>query len=531
MHISLDFIAIYAKTSGIPVAIRNVLRDDAGGKYSALIIFFIPAAFIFSSVLIIRKVSFKIPGKLTGFILVSLFTAFVFLPFLFRTSLFGTKNRQQKVAPVIILLKDNIFELFENSTDYSGVEARTQNVRTILENSSARDGWNFSTSLDQPFRKSFNGECHKYGEIPWNFVVISLETFRAWNMTLFNPEEKMEATPFLNSLAISTKGSYYTRFISNGQPTIFSFMTIHTGILPHSRKTVAKTFTQNNFESYSSILRNNGYHAAFFGGSDPDWDNQRHWLKKWYDHIHYDPADKEEDRVVMQKAAQYLKERTNAHAPFVLTAFLISNHVPFDSPEPELNLYDGKDLKRKILNTMHYNDNVLKEFFDSIKNETWFENTVFIITGDHGMDLGERGTAAGPENIRHETNWVPLIIYSEHPLMERGKIDIPASHVDISPTILEMAGICSENDFAGISLFSSNDSRIALNIKSGNYGMENKDFSVYLPKNGKPFLYFADDMAQKNDVSLEFPEKIEEIIRIISDFSIVTDYFYESGSL
>jgi len=531
MHLSLDFIAIYAKTSGIPDAIWNVLRDDAGGKYSAVILFTIPIVFLVTSVTIQKKISFKINRYAFQSTVFVILISFVFLPFLFRTSLFGTKNRQQKVAPVIILLKDNIFEFFESSPDYSNIDEQVENVRNIWKAANTLEGWNFVNSFKAPFKKQFVGSCPEHGEKPWNFVVISLETFRAWNMSLFNPDEKIEATPFINSLALSDRGAYYTRFISNGQPTIFSFMTIHTGLLPHSRKTVAKAFTQKELESFSSILRQNGYHTAFFGGSDPDWDNQRHWLKKWYDHIHYDPSDNEKDRVVMQKAARYLKERIASDTPFVLTAFLISNHVPFDSPEPELNLYEGKDLKRKILNTMHYDDEVLREFFNSIKNESWFDRTVFIITGDHGMDLGERGVSASPENIRHETNWVPLVIYSAHPLLKQGKTDLPASHIDLAPTIMEMAGICPDNSFAGHSLFSSNDLRSAINIKSGNYGMEESGFSIYLPKNDKPLLYLSDDALQKNDASGEFPEKIKEMKAIIHDFSTVTDYFFESGSL
>lgn len=524
IHFSFDFLSIYAKTDGVPESISNVLRDDAGGRYSSLRLLLTP--FIFAGfALLINKRKWELSRNEIHIVCTAFIIAFLILPMLLRSSLFGGKQRQAKVAPVIILLKDNISGLFETGSDFTGIEKKIENYRKMWKDADRDGRWVFSSS-DKPFRKKYNGDCRKYGDKKWNFVVISLETFKALNLSLFNSGEKVTATPFLNSLAVSDKGSYYTRFFSNGQPTIFSFMSIHTGIFPHSMKTVAKAFINKDLKSYISILRDSGYLTLFFGASDPDWDNQRFWLNKWYDEVYYDPLDKEQDRLVMRKTANRLKEQGGNGKPFAATVFLISNHVPFNSPEKALDIYDGNEIERKILNTMHYDDNVLEEFFNSIKNESWFDNTVFIFTGDHGMDLGERGVNPSHTNIRHETNWVPLIIYSAHPLMKSGKITEQASHVDIAPTILEMAGICADNDFSGHSLFSSYN-RSAFNVKSRNFGLENSEYSIYVPESGNQVLYAAEDMLQKSDLSEKFPEKVSEMEKDARSISIVTDYFYE----
>ncbi|HRZ78727.1 MAG TPA: sulfatase-like hydrolase/transferase [bacterium] len=524
IHLSFDFISIYAKTDGIPESIGNVLRDDAGGRYSSLRLLAIPFIFAGSAFLIAKR-NLKVPEKWAYITSIAFLIAFLAVPMVLRSPLFGGKQRQAKVAPVIILLRDNIYGLFEAGNDYTGVEKKIEEFRKMWKDADRDGNWVFSSS-DKPFRKHYTGECRKYGDKKWNFVVISLETFKALNLPLFNSGEKVTATPFLNSLAVSDKGSYYTRFFSNGQPTIFSFMSIHTGVFPHSTKTVAKAFVNKDLESYASILNDSGYHTMFFGASDPDWDNQRFWLDRWYNEVYYDPEDKEQDRLVMRRMAGKLKDAGRSGKPFAATAFLISNHVPFDSPEKDLDIYDGTEIERKILNTMHYDDSVLEEFFNSIKEEPWFSNTVFIITGDHGMDLGERGVNPSHTNIRHETNWVPLIIYSEHPLMKYGKITEQASHVDIAPTILEMAGICADNDFSGHSLFSS-AGRTVFNVKSRNYGLENSEYSIYVPENASPMLYAADDVLQKNDLAQKFPEKTAEMEKDARNISIVTDYFYE----
>lgn len=526
MHLSVDYIFTYATASGIPLSIYHAIRDDVGGAYGSVFLLSVPLIFFVLSVVIIRGVIIRIPRRRLVMAAVAVGVVFVFVPFLLRTSLFGSKNRQHKVAPVVIVLAESLRDVLTPKTDYTDIEESSRRVGDLWSVVNTQKGWGFTSESD-PLARRMEGLCPAFEGKHWNFVIISVETFRAMNMPLLNPNEEVETTPFIRSLATSAHSSYYTRFISNGQPTIASFMALHTGLLPHSRKTVARAFTRTMLDSYASLLRQHGYHAAFFSGSDPDWDNQRRWLSQWYDFVHYDKADKEEDRRIMRTAAKYLKEKAQLGAPVVLTAFLISNHMPFDSPEPGFDLYQGADLKRKIVNTMRYDDDVIGEFFDSVKNESWYANTVFIITGDHGIDLGDRGKVTGWENTRHETNWVPLVIHSQHPLMQQGRIDVPASHIDLAPTLLHMAGICPDNRFMGHSLFASSDERKAINIKNGNFGVESDKFSIFIPKNGNPLLYRSEDILQKKDVASDFPDIVRDLTGIAEDASKVADYAYE----
>ena len=55
---------------------------------------------------------------------------------------------------------------------------------------------------------------------------------------------------------------------------------------------------------------------------------------------------------------------------------------------------------------MAYNDYILKDFFDKIKNEEWYKNTIFIITADHGLSI-HRDLQNHPRN-----GHIPFIIFS-----------------------------------------------------------------------------------------------------------------------
>jgi membrane-anchored protein YejM (alkaline phosphatase superfamily) len=308
---------------------------------------------------------------------------------------------------------------------------------------------------------------------------------------------------------------------------VYGVMAMETGLYPHSTKTVARAFPLLAFDSYAPILRRHGYDAYVFSAADPDWDGIRYWEMRWYDEVHYDPALKGQDRAVMRAAAKRLEARNHAR-PFVATFFLSATHLPFRTPEPRFERYTGTDLPRKILNPMRYTDDVLEEFFLELQHEPWFDRTVFIITSDHAMDLGERGEAPGPTNVRHETNWIPLILFGAHPRLPGGRQDEPASQVDVAPSILDLAGVCDDNSFVGHSVFAS-DSRFVFNTKNGHLGLEDRRYSLYAPDTGDPYLYEADDVLQRTNVASSHPDVTAAMVAHARSLEAVTDYLYDTG--
>jgi phosphoglycerol transferase MdoB-like AlkP superfamily enzyme len=96
-----------------------------------------------------------------------------------------------------------------------------------------------------------------------------------------------------------------------------------------------------------------------------------------------------------------------------------TNHLPFRSRDPALDLVQSTRPDSAIWNTMHYTDDVLREFFATISLEPWFASTNIVITGDHGENLGEHDGTAGQRNGWRETVWVSLIIHGRDPAADR----------------------------------------------------------------------------------------------------------------
>ena len=85
-----------------------------------------------------------------------------------------------------------------------------------------------------------------------------------------------------------------------------------------------------------------------------------------------------------------------------------------------------------------YVDKQLYYFFDSIKNEPFFENTLFIISAEHGEDLGDHKLFFHGD-IYNVNIHVPLVFI--HPKLKPLEIKGAVSTVDIMPTIFSLMGI------------------------------------------------------------------------------------------
>ncbi|MDD5019273.1 MAG: sulfatase [Candidatus Omnitrophica bacterium] len=90
----------------------------------------------------------------------------------------------------------------------------------------------------------------------------------------------------------------------------------------------------------------------------------------------------------------------------------------------------------------------------ALKERGLWEETILIVTADHGVDLLDHGTLFNNSCVDpyQESVRIPLIIV--HPGLKAGgrRIDGPAQSVDIVPTILDCLGLPPKKDARGLSL-------------------------------------------------------------------------------
>ena len=118
--------------------------------------------------------------------------------------------------------------------------------------------------------------------------------------------------------------------------------------------------------------------------------------------------------------------------PFVSCFFSLSSHPPYNLPKEYKDALPNGTLD--IHKTIYYTDLALKHFFNSAKKESWYKNTLFLITADH----------TSPETNKKRSNKIdrysiPMIyLLGDNTL--KGKSEIITQQIDVMPTILDIIG-------------------------------------------------------------------------------------------
>ena len=222
--------------------------------------------------------------------------------------------------------------------------------------------------------------------------------------------------------------------------------------------------------------------------------------------------------------------RRDPDCPFMMWLVFEAPHSPFDPPEPFDRLYDDfeipdaavgdwvgaadepmsliadriarnadrispqvlKRARRHYYGQVTHIDYQLGRLFGELMSRGLYENTVIVITSDHGEHLGDHGLFAKSTFLESSAR-VPIImrlprehgIYNQH-------VDKPALTADIAPTLLELAGLQPDVAMDGISLLRLPEDRVL-------YG-ETRD-SVFATDGCLKYIYyFAGGLEQLFDV-------------------------------
>jgi arylsulfatase A-like enzyme len=169
--------------------------------------------------------------------------------------------------------------------------------------------------------------------------------------------------------------------------------------------------------------------------------------------------------------------------PFFAEIMTLSNHWQFDADFPTIARTPRVKGNQDYVNYSHgifYADYALGKFFDAIRKRPIYDNTVFILTGDHGIWYFPDDVGPDNEVWKKELYFRgPCIIWSPK-LIKPQVIDALASQIDIAPTILDLLNINVPNSFMGTSvLLDDTDPRYVFPIQDGRWNYRIGDTYVY----------------------------------------------------
>lgn len=301
-----------------------------------------------------------------------------------------------------------------------------------------------------------------------NVVFIHLESMQQFLIGMQMQQENgevSEVTPFLNSLYNSPDSYSFSNFFhQTGQgKTSDAELLIDNSLfgLPQG-----SAFTQfgysNTFHSGPAILKSEGYTSAVFHGNVGSfWDRNNTYRSMGYDYFFsadnaYTLTEENsveygmKDKLFFRESVQYLEQLPQ---PYYAKFITVSNHFPYPPNQEEL-LFNIPDTTDETINgyfdTVHYADAALAEFFQYMKDSGMYDNTMFVLYGDHFGISNSRNATLAPLLGKDPSTWsaydnamlqrVPLIIHI--PGIGTGGVnDTFGGQVDVLPTVLHLLGV------------------------------------------------------------------------------------------
>lgn len=327
------------------------------------------------------------------------------------------------------------------------------------------------------FLITFSTGCSPEVNQPPNIILIVLDTVRKDHVSCYG--SKRETTPHIDRLA--GQGVLFTNAISTASWTLPSHASMFTGLYPSTHKaTFAKAhiedvtaltkvnFLDEKFTTLAEVLKDHGYSTGGFVAAA--WCRAVFGLGQGFDVYSddYRSPGGRTAREINDDAFEWLKNQKKG--PFFLFINYFDAHSPFDPPQPFKTLYqdDPKSmdgyiqenktiryviknktklpdaLKERILalydGEINYVDSEIGRLAAFLKSLKVYDNSVIIITSDHGESFGEHYLMDHGRALYEELIHVPLIIIG--PNIPMGvRRDFLVQNVDFMPTILELLKI------------------------------------------------------------------------------------------
>ena len=276
-----------------------------------------------------------------------------------------------------------------------------------------------------------------------NVIVIILESF---SNRLIEPLGGLPGiTPELNALC--KEGIVFSNLYSNSDRTDKGILGVLNGYPVHP---VAKVI---NFPEKTRLLpflnkdlKQAGYHTEFVYGYDSRYSN----FASWFGNAGYDKIITREDfpietyrgnkwgvhdHIVLEKLSE---ECNNSQQPFFKAFMALSSHEPFEVPMPVA--IQGNDEESLFLNAAYYSDKAIGDFIRRAKQSDWWENSLVVITSDHG--------SRHPGNLPnyHPGRFhVPMLWLGGAVAKADTVVAVIACQTDIPLTILHQLGLTTDD--------------------------------------------------------------------------------------
>ncbi len=358
-----------------------------------------------------------------------------------------------------------------------------------------------------------------------NIVLVICESFSGYKSSMWG--SPLNTTPFFASLC--EKGLFFDNCFT---PLIGTAKGVWATITGIPDVELVKTASRNPMMVDQRTIINDfrDHEKYYFLGGSTSWANIRGILTnnikdlKLYEEGSYEVPKVDvwgiSDKHLFLEADKVLRKEQKPFFAIIQTA---DNHRPYTIPEedraglglvqfPADSLHKYGFESNEELNAFRYTDYCFKKFFEAAATAPYFENTLFVFIGDHGIS-GNAGPLFPPAWTDNSlsSNHVPLLFYAPGKIPAARLHDL-SSQVDVLPTIAGIANIPYSNNTLGRDLLAQHaidsaksNRAFILDYNNKRLGMIYNDFYFTQPiQGGKTALVWADfSRAQQGSAPVE----------------------------
>jgi len=281
-----------------------------------------------------------------------------------------------------------------------------------------------------------------------NVLLVTIDTLRADHLGVYSG--KTGLTPEIDEWA--QKAVVFKRAFAQATTTLPAHASILLGVTPlfHGVHENGTFYIQDELLTLAEHLQQHGWMTGAFVGAYPL--DSRFGLDQGfavyddeYGSQNFDNHDYVERRaeVVVDKALSWLAK---ANEPWFLWIHCYDPHQPYEPPAPFSHKFPSSPYAGEVA----YVSYQLGRLFSWLNRSGFTDDTIVILTGDHGEGLGDHGERTHGYFAYNSTLWIPLIIYA--PGVKPHQVESFVSHQDIFPTVCDLLELPIPADVQGKSL-------------------------------------------------------------------------------
>lgn len=301
--------------------------------------------------------------------------------------------------------------------------------------------------------------CASPPEPPRNLVFVSLDTTRPDRMSLYGYER--ETTPWMKEFFAT--GTVFENAVTQFNTTVPSHTSMFTGVYPHTHGNRRRTGFSEEYTTLAEILKARGFRTGAAVSGYPLKDESCLLDRGFEAYSSRFKGSRRDGSVTIDHATRWL-ESLSPEEPFFLFVHLYDAHGPYragehlesflsDAPGPHLQYLPGYqrrwDQNGEVFDTLNpyldrydsqirYQDELVEKLISYVDPE----QTLVVLTSDHGETFAERGRAW---NLNHghsvyvEQSRIPMAFRG--PGVGVGRLEDIIETVDLLPTVLDLMAV------------------------------------------------------------------------------------------